>query len=88
MHAAGSDPPTDFALNHRLNGKAWKARSLTASELQMMKDLPNAGTRSMMLDVDVADLQPGTNTLELTTSNAPVQWPPVAHNIDLILTTE
>ena len=54
----------------------------------MIADLPNAGTRSMMLDVDVADLTPGTNTLELTTSNVPTSYPPVALNIDLVLRTE
>jgi hypothetical protein len=87
LHNAGGPVPTDFALNYRLNGKAWKARTLTASELKMMADLPNAGTRSLMLDVDVADLVAGTNTLELTTTNAPMSYPPVALNIDLILLT-
>ena len=69
-------------------GHAWKARTLSGSEVQMIADLPNAGTRSMMLDVDVADLSPGTNTLELTTSNVPTSYPPVALNIDLILHTQ
>jgi hypothetical protein len=86
-HPAGSPPLANFALNYRLNGKAWKARTFTASELKMMVDVPNAGTRSLMLDVDVADLVAGTNTLELTTSNAPMSYPPVALNIDLILET-
>jgi hypothetical protein len=49
--------------------------------------LRNAGTRSLLPDVDVADLVPGTNTLELTTSNAPMSYPPVVLNVDLILQT-
>jgi hypothetical protein len=81
-------PPSELALNYRLNDGDWKARKLTASELQMMVDLPNAGTRSLMLDVDAADLIDGTNTLELTTSNAAPQLAPVVHNIDLVLTTQ
>jgi hypothetical protein len=88
LHGAGEPPAPDFALNHRLNGHAWNARKLTAGELQMMTDLPNAGTRSMMLDVDVADLVAGTNTLELTTTNAPLSYPPVVLNVDLVLKTE
>jgi hypothetical protein len=52
-----------------------------------MVDLPNAGTRSLMLDVDVAELVAGTNTLELTTTNAPQSYPPVALDIDLIVQT-
>jgi hypothetical protein len=85
QHFAGNEPDADFALNYRLNGQAWKARNLTASELQMMRDLPNAGTRSLMLDVDVAELVEGDNTLELTTSNAAMSAAPVALNVDLIL---
>jgi hypothetical protein len=87
LHSAGDTPPADFVLNYRLNARSWRKRPLTASELRMMADLPNAGTRSLMLDVDVADLVAGTNTLELTTLNAPQSYPPVALNIDLVLQT-
>lgn len=87
LHWAGSDPNPEWALNYRMNAKAWKARKLSPSELQMMVDLPNAGTRSLMLDVDVADLVTGTNTLELTTSNAEMSYPPVVLNVDLVLET-
>jgi hypothetical protein len=87
QHFAGDTPPADFVLNYRLNGHDWKQRPLTPSELRMMADLPNAGTRSLMLDVDVADLVPGSNALELTTTNAPQSYPPVVLNIDLILRT-
>ncbi|MBL8742639.1 MAG: hypothetical protein JNK04_16140 [Myxococcales bacterium] len=87
LHDAGSPPPVDYALNYRMNGGAWKARTLTPSELQMMSDLPNAGTRSIMLDIDVADLVAGTNEIEFTASNANQGYPPVVLNIDLILET-
>ena len=53
----------------------------------MMTTLPNAGTRSLMLDVDVADLVPGTNQVEFTTKSASQSYPPVVLNIDLILAT-
>lgn len=53
----------------------------------MMSDRDNAGTRSIMIDVDVFELVAGKNTLELTTSNAAPQGTPVALNIDLILKT-
>jgi hypothetical protein len=86
-HAAGSPAPTTYALNYRLNGHGWHARPLTAGELQMMTTLPNAGTRSVMVDVDVAELVSGKNTLELTTTNAAPEAVPVALNIDLVLKT-
>jgi hypothetical protein len=87
LHYAGAEPRVDFAINYRLNGHAWKARTLTSDELQMMRTLPNAGTRSLMLDVDIADLVSGSNVLELTTSNAVPNPPPVVLNVDLILAT-
>ena len=88
LHFAGDTPPADYALNYRVNGHDWKQRLLTSSELQMMADLPNAGTRSLLLDVDLGELVTGKNTLELTTSNVSTGYPPVALNIDLILRTE
>jgi hypothetical protein len=86
-HPAGSPALSDYALNYRLNGHAWKKRPLTDSEQRMMTDLPNAGTRSLMLDVDVADLVAGTNSVEFTTTNALPPLAPVVVNIDLIVET-
>ena len=84
QHFARSEPNKNHALNYRFNGKRWKARRLTASELQMMRDLPNAGTRSLMLDVDVADLLEGDNQIEFTASSSP-SLPPAVLNVDLVL---
>jgi hypothetical protein len=84
-HVPGTPAPSDYSLDYRLNGHAWKHRLLSASEQQMMLDLPNAGTLSLVLDVDVADLTDGTNTVEFTTTNATSALPPVVLNIDLIL---
>ena len=88
LKGAGETYPEDFALNYRLNGHAWKAHEPSAAELAMVVALPNAGTRASLLDVDVADLLQGTNVLELTTTGAPMSYPPVAFNIDLILSLE
>jgi hypothetical protein len=88
LHAAGETYPSDFALNYRLNGHDWHAQTLTPAEIAMVGALPNAGTRSSMLDVDIGDLVNGTNILELTTTDAPASYPPAAFNIDLILSAE
>lgn len=87
LHFAGETPDASYALNYRVNGGAWKAQKLTASEIAMMTALPNAGTRSLLLDVDMADLVPGTNQVEFTTTNANQGYPPVVLNLDLILET-
>jgi hypothetical protein len=77
--------PENFALNYRLNGHAWKKHQPSPGEVAMVVALPNAGTRASLFDVDVAELVEGTNVLELTTTGAPMSYPPVAFNIDLIL---
>lgn len=87
LHFAGDAPETSYALNYRVNGGAWKSQKLTDDEIAMMTALPNAGTRSLMLDVDLADLVAGTNQIEFTTTGAPQSYPPVVLNIDLILET-
>ena len=84
-HPVGSPSPVDYSLDYRLNGHAWRHRALTPSERRMMTDVPNAGTLSLMLDVDVADLKSGANTVEFTTTNASPPLIPVVLNIDLVL---
>ena len=42
---------------------------------------------SMLITVPVTDLVQGTNTLELLLLNAPMDYPPVVTNIDLLLGT-
>jgi hypothetical protein len=46
------------------------------------------GQISQVIDVPVADLVPGDNTLELLTQNIPRGYPPAVSNIDLVLTTK
>jgi hypothetical protein len=75
-------------LNYRLNGHLWKPRPLTPSELRMMGELPNAGTRSILIDVVVADLVNGTNVVEFTTTSNPMPTPALLVNVDLILESQ
>ena len=42
---------------------------------------------SLSLNVPMTDLVSGTNTLELLPLNAPMDYPPVVANIDLLLGT-
>jgi hypothetical protein len=39
------------------------------------------------MDVPVADLVPGRNTVEFVTANVPTSYPPFVCNIDLLLKT-
>ncbi len=78
-------PPAGFALRLRLNGNAWRERTLTASELAMLGNGHAQGAIGQVIDVPVADLVSGDNTLELETRGVPQNYPPVASAIDLVL---
>jgi hypothetical protein len=78
--------PTKFVLRYRFNGKAWHDRMLTTEEIAVLADKSN-GQIGQMLDVPLADLVQGENTLEFVTLNVPQSYPPLVQNIDLVLVT-
>lgn len=98
MNAAA---PT-FTLLGRLNGNDWRTRQLSAAEGKFFNGGPTTldadgkpfgkpgsqGRLAVMLDVPVADLVAGDNTLELVTANVPTSYPPLALNVDLVLETK
>jgi hypothetical protein len=83
-HAGGANPSA-FVLRYRLNGKAWHDRATTAEEAALLGSSLSHGQISQMLDVPLADLVQGENTVEVVTVNVPQGYPPVVANIDLIL---
>ena len=85
VHTASSN----WGISYRFNGGTWRNRNLTAGDLAAINTIAGApyGQLSMSLDVPVADLVSGNNTLELLPLNAPMDYPPVVANIDLILGT-
>jgi hypothetical protein len=82
----GGGTPDEFVLRYRLNGRAWRDRVLTASELVAFSHMGN-GQLGQMLDIPLADLVQGDNTLEFVTLNVARGYPPVVQNIDLVLQT-
>jgi hypothetical protein len=78
--------PARFSLRYRFNGNAWHDRMLTPEELAVLGDQSN-GQIGQMLDVPIADLVQGENTLEFVTVNVPQAYSPLVQNIDLVLQT-
>lgn len=78
---------TKVTLRHRFNGKAWRERVLTAAEAALLTAPNQQGQLGLMVDVVLADLVQGDNTLEFVTTNVDQNYPPVLANIDLILKT-
>jgi hypothetical protein len=80
-------PDTTWGISYRLNGGTWRNRQLTTGDLAGINAIAGAplGILSLSIDVPTADLVSGTNTLELLPLNAPMDYPPVVANIDLLL---
>src|SRR5205814_6318786 len=84
---------TTWGLQFRLNGGAWRTHTLTAAEVAVINNQPNPsapgsnGNITLSMDLPLTDIKNGTNTLEVLPINAPMDYPPVIANIDLLLTS-
>jgi hypothetical protein len=74
----------DYVLKYRLNGKAWHDRPLTDAEVAIVTGGSSQGQLAQLLDVPLAELVAGPNSVEFVT-NAPQGNPPVVSNITLVL---
>ena len=85
VHTASSN----WGISYRFNGGTWRNRNLTAGDIAAINAIAGAplGHLSLSLDVQTTDLVSGNNTLELLPLNAPMDYPPVVANIDLLLGT-
>jgi hypothetical protein len=76
---------TTWGLAVRFNGGTWRNRFLTPAEVQAINTPGSAGNVALLLDVPLADLASGSNTLEMLPLNGPMDYPPAVANIDLTL---
>ena len=78
---------TTWGLAFQFNGGAWRNSLLTATQAQILNANVGAnGNVGLLIDVPVADLVNGSNTLAILPINAPMDYKPAVANIDLILT--
>lgn len=84
-------------LKYRFNGGAWRDRPVNAAEAAHFNKpqvINGGGTPGILnaigqiIDIDLADLVEGDNTVEFATENSPQGMPPGVANIDLILKLE
>jgi hypothetical protein len=88
-HFNGGDG-SDYELAYRLNGGATHTLRYSAEQLVFMNaqrdaEQPFGGSVGVRVDVDLAELVSGTNTIQLATTNVPTSYPPVVSNIDLLV---
>jgi len=80
-----SDMNAKYVLRYRLNGGAWHDRPISADEAAVLSDTRSQGAMAITIDVAMADLVSGDNSLEFSSQNIPQNYPPAVSNIDLIL---
>ncbi|HEY4177156.1 MAG TPA: hypothetical protein VGM90_10005 [Kofleriaceae bacterium] len=86
----GQGNVAEYELDYRINGGPPHSFRPDAQQLafiatQVAAQQPVAGTLGLDLDVDVAELHSGTNTIEFATTNIPTSYPPVVYSIDLLV---
>jgi hypothetical protein len=86
FNAVSHSATTTWGWTFRFNGGTWRTRSLTSAEVQAINTAGSAGNTTLVMDVPVADVHAGSNTLEMLPVNAPMDYPPAVANIDLTLT--
>jgi hypothetical protein len=75
-----------WGVAFQFNGGPWHNSLLTATQVQILNANVGAnGNVGLLMDVPVADLVNGTNTLAMVPVNAPMDYKPTIANIDLIL---
>jgi hypothetical protein len=89
FHFNGDDP-AQYELDYRINGGTTHTYRYTEGQLAFMAaqhaaDQPFGGSVGVRVDVDLAELVSGTNTIELATTHVPTSYPPVVSNLDLLV---
>jgi len=79
---------TKYALRYRFNGRGFIDRALTPGEIAALLVKGQVGTLNQSIDVPLTELQNGTNTLELVTSNVDLTYKPAVVNVGLVLQTK
>ncbi len=82
-------PNATWGISYRFNGGAWRSHTLTPGDLASINAIPGAalGILAWALDIPTTDIVAGNNTLEIIPVNAPMGYPPVITNIDLLVET-
>jgi hypothetical protein len=97
------DPYENFVLRYRLNGGDWHDHELAPGQLELLQgpyvynELGEnvrtvgegiAGAMAQWIELDLAELVSGDNTLEFATEGIPTSYRPFVANVDLVMEVE
>jgi hypothetical protein len=79
-------PDTTWGLTYQWNSGTVRTRSLTSAEVtSLTTNVGSGGYLALAIPLTFADLTSGTNTLDFSTVNVPMDYAPQVQNIDLLL---
>lgn len=77
---------TSSGLKYKFNGGTWRTRTLTSDEVTAVNTSGAAGLMGLLIDLNLADLQSGTNTIDFSSVSVPSGgYYPMICNIDLLV---
>lgn len=76
---------TTWGLKYKFNGGTWRTRNFTSSEIAAVNASGSGGHSTLSINVSLADLTTGTNTIDFSTVNIPQDYAPMVTNIDLLV---
>lgn len=74
---------TSWTLKYRFNGGTWRSYAFSAGDVTAINTAGSAGNLALVIPVLLADLNTGTNTLDCSAANLPMDYPPLVMNCDL-----
>jgi hypothetical protein len=90
FNGSGHTPNTGWGISYRLNGGTVRTVNLTQPQIDSTTNNTGGLVQAILafvVDVPTTDLVSGNNTIEFLPINAPMDYPPVITNIDLLLGT-
>jgi hypothetical protein len=79
-------PDTTWTLLYTFNGGTQRQRSFTGAEVSnLINNSSTAGWLALVINVPFGDLVQGYNTIDFSSLNLPMDYPPEIMNIDLLL---
>jgi hypothetical protein len=76
---------TTWGLLYRFNGGTWRTRLFTAGDVTAINTTGSAGYLALVIDVALGDLTTGSNTIDFSSVNLPMSFPPTVMNVDLLV---
>jgi hypothetical protein len=88
FNASDHTPDATWGISYQINGGSWATVNPTAAQIAAMSNNTGGFYQAFftpVINVPIGNLVQGTNTIKFLPVNAPMDYPPVVTNIDLLV---